>query len=397
MFLAVAAAMMLAISAGAADVKFKKHVLDRGTAESCAVADLNGDGLLDIVSGDNWYMAPEYRRRPLRDLEWSGEYLNSCADGILDVNGDGAPDVITAGFFNVGFAWVENPKNWDKLPTQYTKWKVHPFTKGYFVETFEMVDIDGDGRDDILSDDNEPIRWMEAPGNGQIVEHLVGKNGTGHGIGYGDVNGDKKIDILTPDGWYEQPADPRKGEWAWHGEWKLESPNDPMLVLDVNGDGLNDVIYGAGHNYGLFWMEQAKGGDGARQWKQHEIDKSYSQVHPLTIVDLNGDKLPDLVTGKRYRAHNDGDPGGGDYPKGGPRVVCWYELDRSNPKMFVRHDLEGNEAEMKEWPFDGIAGGGLQIPVVDIDKDGDLDILTPGKSGLFLWENLTVVKPKPAK
>ena len=41
-------------------------------------------------------------------------------------------------------------------------------------------------------------------------------------------------------------------------------------------------------------------------------------------------------------------------------------------------------------------GGGMQIPVVDVDGDGDLDLVCPGKSGLFLVENLTHAKGGPA-
>jgi len=377
------------LTAGAVEIQFKKHTIDRGTAESCTVFDVNNDGQLDIVCGDNWYVGPDWWRRPCRELKYEGEYLNDCADWPFDVNGDGFMDIITAGFFNAGIGWAENPtektKDGKLKQNQYARWLFHSISPPHFVETLVMVDIDGDKKPDILSDDNEPVRWIEigkdASGQPAFITHVIGKQGTGHGIGYGDVNGDGRMDVLTPDGWYEGPADPRKDPWPWHPEFKLDGMNDPALMMDVNGDGLNDIIWGAGHNYGLFWMEQGKpDADGKRAWTQHEIDKEWSQVHPLTLADLSGDGVPDLITGKRFRAHNDGDPGGGDPPpkgKGGPRGVYWYETDRKNGG-FIKHVIE----------FGGTAGGGLKIEVVDIDKDGDLDIVCPGKSGLYLFENL---------
>ena len=78
-----------------------------------------------------------------------------------------------------------------------------------------------------------------------------------------------------------------------------------MHVLDVNGDGRNDVITAAGHDYGVFWFEQ--GPDG--QWTRRIIDNAWSQGHASTLVDLNGDGRLDLVTGKRFMAHNGSDPG----------------------------------------------------------------------------------------
>jgi hypothetical protein len=386
---AVILLLALPPAAGAVEIEWKKHVIDRGTCEVCCVTDVNNDGILDIVSGDNWYMGPNWVRRPCRELNWEGEYLNDCGDWPFDVNGDGYVDIITAGFFNAGLAWAENPqidaKDPKKRANQYKRWTTRSFSPPHFVEMVLMVDIDGDGKPDVLSDDNEPVRWIEiskdTSGQPAFITHVLGKQGNGHGIGWGDVNGDGRLDVLTPDGWYEGPADPRKAPWPWHGEWKLASPNDPMLMLDVNGDGLNDVIYGAGHDYGLFWLEQGKPGpDGKRTWTQHVIDKSWSQVHPLTLADLSGDGVPDLITGKRFRAHNDGDPGGGDPPplgKGDPRGVYWYETDRKNAG-FIKHVIE----------YDGTAGGGLNIVAIDIDKDGDLDLVCPGKSGLYLFENL---------
>jgi hypothetical protein len=56
------------------------------------------------------------------------------------------------------------------------------------------------------------------------------------------------------------------------------------------------------------------------------------------------------------------------------------------------------QAASVEWirhliDFGGRMGGGMQIPVVDIDGDGDLDVVCAGKSGLFLAENLTTLRP----
>ena len=76
-----------------------------------------------------------------------------------------------------------------------------------------------------------------------------------------------------------------------------------IYTMDVNGDGLPDLVTTLGHDYGIFWYEQKKDAQGNRTWVKHVIDNAWSQAHALTIADLKGDGKPVLVTGKRYYAH----------------------------------------------------------------------------------------------
>jgi hypothetical protein len=202
----------------------------------------------------------------------------------------------------------------------------------------------------------------------------------------GDVNGDGRPDIIRPNAWYEAPKDPRSGEWKEHpialgGQEEGKPEHTPqILVYDVNGDGLNDIITSSAHRYGIFWYEQGKK-DGAMTWKRHIIDndpahpeKAWSQAHALRLADLDGDGVPELVTGKRFQAHNGGDP---DEDK--PLGVYYYHLEKGNPPTWTKHVVSYGE---------GI-GGSLDIPVLDMDGDGDLDIVTTGKWGGPVWfENL---------
>ena len=91
-------------------------------------------------------------------------------------------------------------------------------------------------------------------------------------------------DILTAKGWFEAPANPRAGTWTFHPDFQLLPPRgqcSPIYAHDVNGDGKKDVVYGAGHQYGVFWLENLGG-----KWKTHTIDDSWSQAHAVTLADL---------------------------------------------------------------------------------------------------------------
>jgi hypothetical protein len=255
-------------------------------------------------------------------------------------------------------------------------WQEHVMDTPSPIEFAELVDLDNDGKaNEVLpefGDDSAPLAWYERDHHGGMVKRIASSRSYGHGIGAGDINGDHRNDILTPNGWLEAPADPRSSDWKFHPDWKLGTVGF-MYVADVNGDGRPDVITSMAHDYGIFWLENR--GDG--KWEKHVIDESWSQPHAVTMVDFRGDHNIGLVTGKRFMAHNGHDPGARE-----PLGVYWYErllVPGSKEIEWVKHVID----------YGGRTGGGLQIPVVDLDRDGDLDFVTAGKSGLFLFENKT--------
>ena len=122
-------------------------------------------------------------------------------------------------------------------------------------------------------------------------------------------------DLLTPNGWFKN-IDADHDKWEWHPDWKLGDAGFPILGYDVNDDGKMDIIYGQGHSYGLYWLEQQ--GDRAHPtWVKHAIDESFSQIHALLLADIDGDGQPELITGKRYRGH------GGTTPD---RMTRWWSI-----------------------------------------------------------------------
>ncbi len=345
-------------------IPFEKVTIDLGAAETCAFTDVNGDGRLDIVSGEHWYEAPKWTPHKFRDLPYSNNYMDAFSDLPLDVDGDGRPDIVTVAWFGRKINWFRNSGSTGGA------WPEQVVENGFNVEFAFLADLDNDGKArEILpqfGNENAPLAWYE-PRNGAFVRRIVAPKSQGHGIGAGDVNGDKRTDIVTPKGWYEAPADPRTGEWTFHPDFDLGSTGF-IHVFDVNGDGRNDLVTSLAHDYGIFWMERTADG----QWKKNMIDESWSQAHALVLTDLNGDGRTDLLTGKRYMAHNGKDPGERE-----PLGLYWYEyrLSEGGKVDWIRHVID----------YSTRAGGGMQIAVADIDKDGDLDFAVGGKSGLFLF------------
>ncbi len=146
------------------EIPFEKHTLDLGSSESAAIADINGDGKLDIISGENWYEAPHWIKHHFRDLPFTNNYIDDLSTLALDVDGDGRVDLITSGWFSKKLAWWKNPG-----PSG--AWTEHPIETSWPIEFTFLVDLDNDGKaNEILpqfGDPKAPLAWYE-PAHGDV-------------------------------------------------------------------------------------------------------------------------------------------------------------------------------------------------------------------------------------
>ena len=276
------------------NVSWKKIVLDRTfRSEGVGVADVNKDGKLDVIVGDCWYEAPkdpagEWKRHVLRAegdrkfdlLKYSDSFC--CFAG--DFNGDGWPDVIVIPFPGNPCYWYENPGEKGGL------WKAHLLTNSACNETPIYVDLFKTGKKVLVmgwnpQKDEKDIKKGNYDDRGEMCYFVPGKDptqpwtrvsisgpgidarpgakgkqipGTGrfsHGLGAGDVNGDGRVDIIVPQGWWEQPEKPDGSPWKFHAA-KITDACADMHVLDLDGDGKADIISTSAHNYGFWWSQQ---------------------------------------------------------------------------------------------------------------------------------------------
>jgi hypothetical protein len=379
LLLSVLAAACASQSHGAAipPIKWKKTVIDaKFRAEGVAVTDVNRDGRPDILAGNFWYEAPGWKPREIRPpLEFNGAtgYSNCFLCFAADVDGDQWPDQLVIGFPGDKAVWRRNPG--DKANGHWDEFLI---TTSACNETPIFADLDGDKHMELVTPFREAQMAFYSPGGKPregFAQTLVGEPtaaGTkrfSHGLGVGDLNGDKRPDILCTDGYWEAPKATRSLGWKFVPA-KLGPACATMYTHDFDGDGDMDVFSSSAHQIGVWWWEQTKG-DSGPEFKQHVIDETFSQSHSVVMADINGDKKPDFVTGKRWWAHGPN----GDVNPGDPAMLYWFEFRR-----------EGKEVKWTRHQIDDDSGVGTQFVVTTVNRDRLPDVVVSNKKGVFLFE-----------
>lgn len=378
--------------------------------EGATFADFNRDGEGDVAVGSWIYLGPDYASSfqfyDGKEFDPLG-YSDSFVMAVEDVDADGWDDILVVGFPGAASHWYRNPQGKVSAGELWSRYEILSSVDN---ESPTFVDINQDGKLDLvcghqgqygfaspIADATQPWPFHAVTPKNANYQRFT------HGLGVGDVDNDGDLDLLEQNGWWQNPAgatpaephsdsqstqksggDDRTQHWQFVPV-AFSSGGSQMYAVDLDGDGKNEVVTGlAAHGYGLVYYRSTD--NRGQSWERvtimgepkegnrGTIDSSpsplaISQLHAVEIADIDGDGRKDIVTGKRWWAHANHDPGHSE-----PCVLAWFQ-----------NVSRGGSAQFRAHVIDVSSGVGTQLSVGDVNSDGKLDMVIGNKRGAFLF------------
>lgn len=306
-------------------------------SESCCFCDIDNDNSIELIAGEYWWKldgsGDKQRFRVIKPSwlphwphsdkvdphphlrEGGGEpqYRNSTYDWAIDLTGNGLKDVVWVGMHKDPIVWCENIG-------EESLWPTHEITSGGIYESVLLCNIIENACPSLVTIPQKNwVAWYEKPENPRErwKEHIIGfQGGDWHGLGYGDMDNDGEIEILTKYGVYFRRDDPRD-LWKWK---KIFQVIEDGQIVEGLGDVFNievtnfssgeypNLVSSSPHKCGIWYWDFEDEKNGALYYKRHTINETYSQIHSLRSTRFRNSVNNVVICGKRWQAHGiDGD------------------------------------------------------------------------------------------
>jgi len=377
--------IVFAFYAKAQEIPFQQLIIDNNACGHREVADIDRDGLNDIVAVNHdlqdrtsfvWYRYPSWQRNVVVNLDDFKDFHRNraCDMEVADMDNDGDPDILGRIGLNNDvdgvICWFEHPGK-ESLSCD-TRWERHDVGETEYIKDFEVRDFNRDGMPDIAARSNTRVYLYFREGNSWEKKMIPVHHH--EGMEAADLDGDGDQDLVLNGFWLENPADPLNQDWPEHqidGKWYTQHTNNwqdnngKVTVADMNLDGRPDMILAHSEKpgYPVSWYEAPE--DPVNQpWTEHLIGR-IDKCHNLKVADFDLDGDPDVLAGTLP-----------NFPHEAPHHFG----------IFI------NRGDALQWAWQELTGlGNYSAQVGDIDNDGDMDIAglrNHNRPPIELWRNL---------